>query len=54
MRNYFRRLGLALGAILGAIAIGIALDNDLGIPIAVYPSEPLYTNALRHLLASKV
>ncbi len=32
MRTYFKRLGLALGGIIGAIAIGIALEKDLGIP----------------------
>ncbi|MBP2277408.1 MULTISPECIES: hypothetical protein [Sphingomonas] len=32
MRNYFNRVGLALGGVLGAVLIGIALENDVGIP----------------------
>lgn len=32
MRDYFKRLALALGGIIGAVAIIIALENDAGIP----------------------
>ncbi|UAK25081.1 hypothetical protein [Sphingomonas nostoxanthinifaciens] len=31
MRTYFKRLALAFGGIIGAVAIGIALENDAGI-----------------------
>lgn len=34
MRTYFQRLGLALGGVIGAVAIGIPLDNYLGVPFA--------------------
>lgn len=34
MRTYFNRVSLALGGVLGAVLIGIALENDVGIPLA--------------------
>lgn len=34
MRTYLRRVGIALGGVIGAVMIGIALDNDLGVPFA--------------------
>lgn len=33
MRRYFERLALAFGCVIGAVAIGIALENDAGIPV---------------------
>lgn len=34
MRTYFQRLGIAIGGVIGAVMIGIALDRELGIPFA--------------------
>lgn len=34
MRTYFQRIGITLGAVIGAVVIGIALDKELGIPFA--------------------
>ncbi len=34
MRTYFQRLGIAIGGVIGAVLIGVALENDLGIPFA--------------------
>jgi hypothetical protein len=33
VRSYLKRLALTFGGIIGAIAIGIALENGLGIPV---------------------